>query len=1025
MTDPSKIATDSLQGTDWVVRFVSTAERRQVIGHDLIVRALESQGFKVDHEEYKITKKTEHKRPINPKKPDGPKETVVIEEKINVNGSIRHLRQLAWRATKDEENLLLVQLERLKGESVAVPLIYREVLESGKAILVTGLSRSVHSQLLAKPDIGLNLISEFLAEDKESLEDLVARSKRKKGFQSAAREIMDLQGLSPEVSKRISEVALGKAASVTDEEAVNILLLSDLYSRYQPILIQFWEDVKRKSHPPAALAKQFELLCDGIPTMTLVKKFSVYLDSERKYKNNAEIFLSLFACLQEMDKGGFKGDPKLYTPTAMWSLVKGVMVIGRSQIDPDLWGKCVFFFNPEDERTETKASLEAIVRLGAKFKNEYIKRMATSSQSLQDIFDTVNADRYLKRHPLSFGQLDKQERSIAEQWLKRRLGFQLATDELDQLSLFTSEQPPIPKLIYSMPTIGGAYGYTISQMLKATASDFLKPDAVTLGKRMGKEFFEICYFKCVVEPALPVTRGQFGRWLTSLGMLENPEAMGFVPDEKEEAPDAWINDDVLKGTGNSIIPKDVGPDEFSVAYQDARQKYQSFFAKLRNHGFAANEEYNPAKLLLSCFEQGIFDFGTPAFRHWLKGTYLHDELEEVISNCTAELKETLAEHAKGSKLALFLPQPLAGIFYMPRRFNIRVANRKLKVHLLLHPAKKPSELFGAHRDFAKAVSAYLKGGTEAERQGLVQAMQMIAEYQKGAEEYLRFLGLFLFDRFLHAYHRLRESSSMNSPSHIKYWIPDNRKLVIGNLKGLNLAKMINFVQDSKRGDGPPVHNQSLAQFAQGIFYYQNSGKRIKEIAKKTKKLAKLFDRFSDSLKKTSEFKRYEKKLSQLTELLERPVELFTAKKLAEIEEISMQMKQMADNSDSGDAVVARLQKEWIKRYPQDDTIAKPHKVFSHERNKNDNFLMELTLGRDLVLQLQVKRCVIFVPEQGKKGQMEAILNLLPFISQHAHDAEYYLEISSLDQESQKGLAREIDPTHFFSSEKIQPIPKAN
>ena len=87
--------------------------------------------------------------------------------------------------------------------------------------------------------------------------------------------------------------------------------------------------------------------------------------------------------------------------------------------------------------------------------------------------------------------------------------------------------------------------------------------------------------------------------------------------------------------------------------------------------------------------------------------------------------------------------------------------------------------------------------------------------------------------------------------------------------------------------------------------------------------------------------------------------------------------------------------------------------------------MELTLGRDLVLQLQVKRCVIFVPEQGKKGQMEAILNLLPFISQHAHDAEYYLEISSLDQESQKGLAREIDPTHFFSSEKIQPIPKAN
>ena len=80
--------------------FVSLLERRQVEGIELIRTLTESHGFEADHFHYHLSTKSEVSRPINPKNPQGPTKKVTIEEKVNVNGNLKGLRQFSWRAGK-------------------------------------------------------------------------------------------------------------------------------------------------------------------------------------------------------------------------------------------------------------------------------------------------------------------------------------------------------------------------------------------------------------------------------------------------------------------------------------------------------------------------------------------------------------------------------------------------------------------------------------------------------------------------------------------------------------------------------------------------------------------------------------------------------------------------------------------------------------------------------------------------------------------------------------------------------------
>ncbi|MDT8448184.1 MAG: hypothetical protein RRB13_14925 [bacterium] len=1010
---------------EWWIRFVSATERRLVTGLDLITKVLESQGFNVDHAEFKVVNKKELKRPINPKFKDGPKEKVVIEERININTSYKHVRQLHWRVTKDPENVLLVQVERLKGEPMALPLIFESLFEEEREILVTGVSHSVWSQLTARPDPSFKSIPKQIQDDTVALDEIMARTQRKKGMQTTARDLLDLHGLKPEVMQTINEVAFAKGGTLDTAQAVNLILLSDLYSRYSLLLWSFWEDVMHKRQPPGPLAKQFSVMTHGVPTEKMVQKFAPYLDPEKKYKTNEMVFGGLYQALQGMEDKSFKADPKLFNAQTLYSLIRGVVIVARSQLDPPLWEKCKPIYNPDDERSKAEDAVHLLVELAAKVKNESIKAAASSSQSLQDLYDSGNADRYLKEFPLAFAQMSPAEKSLSEKVLARRFGFRGPQEGEGALVLFQKDQPPLPELIHPLPTLGSVYGYTLFRLLCEAAEEFFEPGFEDLKARFGAEFFEISYYSCVTRKDLPLGRSQWAQWLSARKWVEDWTGLGYKENPKEEPMDPWLTQEALMGEGNSVVPEDFGPVEFSQAFDEARQKYLGFFGKLKKHNFAGGEDLNPAKVLLNLFEQGIYDINSLEFRKALRETYLGEEIEEVIENSTQEMREEMQQAAKGDKLVLFLPDNLAGFFYMAHRFNLRSPKGKVKIHLLLSNQAKGGQLKGINKKFAENLGLYLKSSNEPYRQGLIQAIQMLGEYQKASQDLLRFLGLYFFDRFLHAYHEHKAKRSSTSPAHIKYWVPDNRKMVIGHTKNLNLNKLLNFTNQKPGRDGEMIHSQSLAQFLQGIYYHESCTKRLTQLNQKTQKLGSLFERFSPKMKETNEYRSFKRLLDRYLEICQLPVLSWTGRVLSEMEELSLAMKRQMEDSKGMDAPVDRLFKEWSSRYPDDEGIVKPFRVFSHERVKTDNFLVELTNARDLLAEVKVKKVFIFVTDAGKKAQVDQIHEVLEFLREHAANPEFYLEASSLSTEAQQALAREINPSNFFNAEKIEPVPKGS
>ena len=1008
---------DSNPAPELWLRFVSPTERRAVVGMEMMQKVLEVKGFRVDHADFQVINKREVKRPINPKFKEGPKETVILEERVNINTAFKHLRQLGAKARQNSENVLLVQIERIKGEAIAYPLIFPALFDQGTDIIITGITKTVLSQLTAKPDPTLAKMPEAISQDEVALADLLGRAKRKKGMQSTARELLNIQGLKPEVVEKVTAVAHSKPNAVTDDEVVNLILLADIASRYQPVLDQFWNDVTRKASPVAVLGKQFAQLMAGLPLPGVLNKLKPFLDHEKTYKSFDGLFAGIYQCLQGMENKHFEGDPRLFNPQTLAATIKGVVVIGRSQLDPGLWKKCVCFYSPDDERSDNNESVVALAKIADSIISRAAKEAAHSTQSFQDIYDITNTCRYIQNTAVSFDGLEPNDLGLFSQNLAKRWGY-MVNVPMDTIHLFGELQHPMPQFYRSLKSIGSVYGYALSCRLSSAAEAFFKPGLKSLKEQYGEEFFEICYYQCVTSLALPVSRAQLAQWLKTQSLVKSLDGLGYPEDTDTEPLDPWITDAILSGSQESIIPETCGPEELTQAFREAQKKVLSFFKKLEKHPFESGPELNPATQLLQVFKSGVFDIDSKEFREAVKGTYLGEEFEEVIQNATSELKTELQNHAKGSKLILMIPSALRGLFFLSHRFKIRGAESILQVHLLVSSSKKTAQLTGIHKQFSSKIGRYLQDTQDPYRLGLIQTTQMLNEYQKTTQEYLRFLGLLFFDRFLEGFHQKEECNPTNGPEQIKKKVADRTKMVIGQVKGIRVNKLLNFADPKLQREAMPMENQSLAQFRQAVFYTHNVTSGLEKIINKTNKLLNLLGRFSASMKNTPEYKQLGKLYGTYLSLITLPIDKWTDRMITELGEVTLSIKKSIDESEGMDAPGDRLRKEWNDRNPGDENILKPHKLFSHERVKTDNFLFELTQARDLLNIVSSKKCIIFAPEKAKKGQIKQIVEILGFLQSQYPKVQIYLEDASVSDEDRELLARSINPKNFFDSSKL-------
>ncbi|MDH5559274.1 MAG: hypothetical protein OEY59_00295 [Deltaproteobacteria bacterium] len=1016
------------QNPDLVANFIGLQDPRQIEGMDYIRGQLEKKGFRVDSYEYKVTTKTEIRRPINPKLKNGPTERVTLEEKINVNSNFKAVRQLDWRVSKDPENILILQVTRAKGESLSLPIIFPNIIKKGRQILVNRISKVTHAQLIAKPDLKFETIPKPIEDCPELKEQLLERSKRKKGMQSTVRELLDMPGLPVSISEKIAGIATGKAIDITDTEAINIILLSDLQTRYMGLLQNFIEEVANKSTPVPGLAKQFQEMTLSLKPNYLANKFQMYFDEEVHFNDNADVFKQIFKTLQKMEEKAIIVNDKPVTKNQIFTQIKSIVVLSRSQVDPELWKRCLFLYDPDEEKNLVNKNDQVIDELVENCRKIIMSIHSAASQSLLEVYLTHNADYFMKNKFVRFDQepFEKNEPAFFKSMVMPLL--QLKSPKKGEketiFKLFSERGIEPNKLIHPVHCMGAAYGFLIGKQILEGMQKFLQIGLNTLFHRFGKDFFEICYERIIFEAGLPVSRANFAKWLILKRIINKPEEFGYIPIENETDYDPLLTPEILAGSGQSIFPVNFTSKEFTKAFFEKQDQFIAFIQRLKGSLATQDSEFSAAQVFMDLANAGRYNFRSSGFKKQLKGTFLYDELSEVISNSCSDIKKEIEANATNRKAILKIPLAYSSILYIGSTFSVYVGDHAVQVHLMAVPVLNVEQLSDISKTFSKNMIQHLKQTNTSERKGLVQAIKILNEYIKMSLEFTRFSSILVMDRMIHHILDQEHKKSENTPLHQKYFVSDRDKLFVGNIKDINIGNLALYQIDNIKINLDELDTMAFGKALQCIGFYKSAQKTIKDKMEIIGKVMIILGRFATHLKETKEWKTYYKLIENLKQLVPQPIETLNDKKLRMLKVISDELKGMLQTSTNNDNIVNQLVGEWKRRYPS--MIAKFYfynSFLDSDQSFKDNLVLEIKQSRNFINLLKSKKSVFFFPEGSKDFQISHMNEIGNFLKKINYQGNIYVEIQNLSDEKINAITKMFYPNHFFKLNQLNPIKK--
>lgn len=1008
-----------------VVRFVSLIDKRQIEGIDVITSILDKKSFAVDHFEYKVIKKTETRRPINPKFKDGPSERVILEERINVNANLKTIRQLEWRVIKDPENVLLLNITRTKGEAFCLPLVFPNIFKKEHQILVTGLNDASRIQMLTKPDLQFKTIPQIIQDNPEVEDTLLQRASRAKGMQATARELLDFPGLPEKMVKKISQLATGKKETLTAAQSINLMIFSDLVTRYLPVLQTFQNDVIVKGGTVTQLSKQFMELTDGIPTRELVSKLGHFVGEEgAKQETNGQVFSHLYQRLQQMKDGKLFVKGVLLDMKTLFSLLRSMICIHRSQTDPDLWEKCLFFLKPFDDPGLIRKNMAAVYTIALASQNKIILSHAASSRSLMEIFTVHNVQNFVidKRVFISEEGLSDQEYGIIRSAVLRRLGLRQVkvSKKKNGVELFADPAYGPSKLFNPLHCVGSSFGYLLDGILKKNLARFFQEDIRSVQDRFGKNLFDIFYEQAVFEKGLPISRNVFGKWLEARTHFNKIDKQGYIANELETAFDPSLTPQILMGNGQSVFEPDYTAASFAKEYLEKRIQFFGFLDKLRKIGSTQKDPYNPARIFIEYVEQGEYDILSPHFRNFVKQTFLYKELSRILSEACVDIQSKLDTIAKKNKVILKLPLKYESMLYLGNTFELEMDSGPIIIRLQVVPLKSISEKMGVIHEFAVKFDELMQKSETAERKGLIQAIRILGEYQKISRAFFRFLSLATLDRQIHLEQKaLLEKSG--DPGQLKYGMSDAQKLVIGSMRTINLGSVLQYDQEAKRKSKEPVDNQSFAQMLESIMYWKSVKKDLAKRTKTVSMVLQMMGRFSTTLKEGSEWKTYHKMVVRFFQLISQPVDKYEKNVIQALIDLSGKMSRMVSKREYKDNAIAILYAEWKRKYP--GTVKNVYffaPFVDEEGGTGSNLLQELRNAANLSRMLRSKKCLIFLLETNKQVQRRQMGEITRFLAQEGYNLDFFVETSTLDEDNIGELSKTMLPNLFFQAGTLEP-----
>lgn len=1021
----SKAEPEKGNAPELMIRFVSLIDKRQIEGIDVITDILNKKNFQVDHFEYKVTKKTETRRPINPKFPDGPSERVVLEERINVNASLRTIRQLEWRVAKDPENVLLVNLTRAKGEAFCLPLIFPSIFKNDHQIMITGLNEASQLQLLTKPDLTFKVIPKIVSDNPEYKEQLLQRASRAKGMQATARELLDFPGIPKEMAKKISQIATGKKETLTPAQSINLIILSDLITRYLPVLQTFQNDITTKNGTVTQLSKQFAELTDGIPTLEMKRKLKDYLGEDGiKAENNSQVFSHLFQRLQQMKDGKLFVKGALLDVKHLFSLLRSMICLARSKQDPDVWEKCLFFLKPFDAPDLIRKNMAAVYMMALASQKKILLSHAASNRSLMETYTVHNVQDFVigKRVYISQDHLTEQEFSIIKSAIFHQLGLKSVktSKRKDRPDLFGDPNYSPAKLYNPLHCVASSYGYLLDGLLKKNLERFLEEDQKTMLARFDKNLFDIFYEQAVLQSGLPISRGVFAKWLEAQTPINRIDKRGYINNDLETNFDAALTPQILAGNGQSIFELDYTEKTFAKDYLEKRIKFFSVIDQIRRMGSANTSPYNAAAVFVKFLDQGDYCLRSEQFRNYIKDTFLYEQMSRIVTEACNAIEDKLDQVAVRDKAILKLPLKYEAALSLGNTFVYASSSTSLKIRLQVIPVKSISEKMGIFHEFAAKFEESMQQAETPEMKGFIQALRILGEYHKAARDFFKYLTLSTLDRQINLELKLLTDSSGN-PANLKYGMSDAKKLVVGSMRNTKLGSILQYDQEKKRNSKDPVDNQTFAQILEGILFWKSVKQDLQKRSDNVIHVIKMLGRFSNTLKEGSEWKNYYKMAIRFNQLISQPIIKFSDNFTQALTDLSAKMSHMVSKREYKDNAIAILFAEWKRKFPKQVKDIYFYAPFVEDDNDSgSNVLQRLRSSARLARLLKTKECLIFLPEATKQVQFKQMNEITRFLRQEGYKLDYYVETSSLDDDKISDLSKNMMPHLFFESGNLIP-----
>lgn len=1016
----------------FTVRMVSHLERSHIPGMDHLKQQFKFQGFTVEHFEYKVMVRKEIKRAINPKdKKSNIQEKVIIDEKVDLNSDLRYAKQLINRVNLGPENILLIHLNKARGEYFAIPLYFSRLQRDNKPILVVGMSEDVKTQLMCAPDLNFKEIPKTLQQNKPLLETMKLRLGRKKGIQASLRELMDLPLFPTKIRNKIQQISAGGNNELTEEEGVNLMLLSDMYSRYSAVLNHFETEMELRRLKVQQLSSMFCELMNGIPLKTLVMRLAPFLDDKpMDFKTLPQYFSYVYQAYLNLDdtKNPVYGRKGIKNKADFFKALRCMFLFSRSQQDPQLWKNCYYYCGDVKKQGVPEENLTALYQVTKEIKKQIKNHRSATHNSLVEIYSLHNFTNFLRNRkvilpkkgftPVQFGLL--------RHMILPGFGIKVTKNDGVSFSLKTSDGKLIHNNSFSPHMLSRVYGVYIAQKLEAETRAFLKPGPAMLNQKFGNNLFDVLYEQVVLKYNLPISANQYAAWLQHNKMIGSLKEKGWIERKREADQELHISAKILNGSGDTLLPKKFDSDDYRETFLKYETDVNVLVGKIRENARKQGEN-NFYQILVDVFNKGIFHIRSGAFRTNIKNSFLHQAFQHILQEIAQTMMFDLNSAIEGSKVILKVPQNIEPLLIIGHTFQLvdKQTNQPIGIHLVASPVETPDQLAGLSKKFSSLLVNRLRLVETAQEKKLIEAANFFMEFHEAMRKYFDYLTLSTIDLLMRQLVIRTMQQSRMLPKHIKFYIPDDAKWLVGDLASRNLSKLLRGPYREEGKNKATIIDPgkfSFGQIIEGIEAVQRAEKQAAEAVSSIQLILEGVQKAPEEVRETPAVRQLLLGMNFMQEVLKAPLERIGTREAASFIDKSAKFKKIFKGfSPSNPRGVLFYLRKHISVFAEDwESHVYFYKQFTdktHDAESGELTKLLLKAGA-FMKQVRETQCVIFFLESDKEFQLRNLIKVDKGLKRLNPGMELFLETTSLQKSQVEFICRAFHPQHLFRVENL-------